>query len=73
MSSGALLTAVIAVKPISSINREQRTVTLRGDAARIRIGGRHDISAIPRIVPVLKAMAALTIADFILLQRCARV
>jgi chorismate synthase len=72
MSSGALLTATIAVRPISSINREQRTVTLTGDAACIRIGGRHDVSAIPRIVPVLKAMAALTIADFLLLHRCAR-
>ena len=72
MSSGAPLSATIAVKPISSIAREQRTITLKGDCARIRIGGRHDISAIPRIVPVLKAMAALSIADFLLLQRCAR-
>jgi chorismate synthase len=33
------------------------------------VGGRHDISAIPRINPVLKAMMALTIADLLLLDR----
>ncbi len=69
MSNGAPLVLTIAVKPISSISREQRTITLSGDATRITVGGRHDISAIPRIVPVLKAMTALTLADFILLQR----
>ena len=72
MSSGAPLVMTVAVKPISSIAREQHTVTLDGQPTTITIGGRHDISAIPRIVPVLKAMAALVIADFVLLQRCAR-
>jgi chorismate synthase len=35
----------------------------------ISIGGRHDISAIPRIVPVVAAMVKLTLADFILRQK----
>ena len=73
MSSGAPLVMTVAVKPISSIAMEQRTLTRSGEPTSIIIGGRHDISAIPRIVPVLKAMAALVIADFVLLQRCARV
>ena len=54
---------------IPSIAQEQQTVDCRGEAQRITIGGRHDICAIPRIVPVLKAMALLTLADFVLLQR----
>ena len=32
-------------------------------------GGRHDICAMPRVNPVLEAMAALTVADALLLQR----
>lgn len=72
MSSGAPVWAVVAVKPISSIAREQRTLNLNGEAIALRIGGRHDICAIPRIVPVLKAMAALSVADFLLLQQSAR-
>ena len=35
----------------------------------LRVGGRHDICAIPRVNPVLEAMAALTVADALLLQR----
>ncbi|XPV77177.1 MAG: chorismate synthase [Desulfovibrio sp.] len=57
------------IKPIPSIALPQQTVNNRGEETEITIGGRHDISAIPRIVPVLKAMTALTIADMMLLQR----
>jgi chorismate synthase len=35
----------------------------------LKVGGRHDVSAIPRINPVAKAMVALTLADFLLMQR----
>lgn len=72
ISTGAPLVVTAAVKPIASIGVPQRTITAEGNAHVARIGGRHDVSAIPRIVPVLKAMAALTAADFLLLQRSAR-
>jgi len=58
--SGAL--SPEAADLVSAMNR-------LGEAARITIGGRHDICAIPRIVPVLKAMALLVLGDFVLLQR----
>jgi chorismate synthase len=69
MSSGQELVVRAFVKPIPSIAKEQQTVNSRGEAVRLSIGGRHDICAIPRIVPVLKAMVLLTLADFVLLQR----
>ncbi len=69
MSSGQEIVVRAAVKPIPSIALPQRTVSRDGEARSITIGGRHDICAIPRIVPVLGAMAALVLADFILLQR----
>lgn len=58
-----------AVKPIPSIARPQSTIDTDGNPATITVGGRHDRSAIPRIVPVLKAMTLLALADFMLLQR----
>lgn len=58
-----------AVKPIPSIAREQQTVDRQGRPQTISIGGRHDISAIPRIVPVVAAMVRLTLADFVLRQK----
>jgi chorismate synthase len=69
MASGQELIVRVAVKPIPSIAREQQTVDRKGEGVRITIGGRHDICAIPRIVPVLRAMVLLTLADFVLLQR----
>jgi chorismate synthase len=69
MSSGQELVVRVAVKPIPSIAKPQQTVNERGEPRSITIGGRHDICAIPRIVPVLKAMVLLVLADFALLQR----
>ncbi len=57
------------IKPIPSIATEQRSVNAAGEAVALRVGGRHDICAIPRVNPVLEAMAALVVADALLLQR----
>jgi chorismate synthase len=69
ISSGQDIVARAFIKPIPSIACEQRTVTRTGEAATITVGGRHDIAAIPRINPVLKAMTALTLADLLLMDR----
>ncbi len=72
VSSGQEIVIRAAVKPIPSIAREQQTVDVHGEPRTLRIKGRHDISAIPRIVPVLAAMVRLTLADFLLRQRAIR-
>lgn len=72
ISNGEDIVARVAVKPIPSINKEQDTVDLENKPVKIRIGGRHDISAIPRIIPVCEAMVSLTLADFILRQQAVR-
>ena len=69
ISNGDDIMVTAAVKPIPSITREQKTIDLEGRPRTIRVGGRHDISAIPRIVPVILAMVRLTLADFLLRQR----
>jgi len=69
ISSGQNILLRASVKPIPSIAREQKTVDIEGNPATITVGGRHDICAIPRIVPVLKAMTALVLADMMLQQR----
>ena len=68
ISSGQDILLRVAVKPIASIPQEQRTIDREGRPATVLVGGRHDLSAIPRIVPVLRAMTALTLADALLLQ-----
>ncbi|GAB7022921.1 chorismate synthase [Salidesulfovibrio brasiliensis] len=69
ISSGQDIVARAFVKPIPSIAQEQHCMDVEGHRVCMRIGGRHDICAIPRINPVLKAMTAFTIADLMLQDR----
>ena len=68
ISNGEHLVVRVAVKPIPSIHNEQKTVNIKNEPVSIKVGGRHDISAIPRIVPVCEAMVRLTLADHLLRQ-----
>lgn len=72
ISTGQDIVLTVAVKPIPSVRLEQQTVTTAGDAATISVGGRHDVCAIPRVVPVLEAMTALVLADTLLLHNNSR-
>jgi len=72
ISNGDDIVARVHVKPIPSISREQATIDGEGNPAVISTRGRHDISAIPRINPVCRAMVALVLADHLLRQRAVR-
>ncbi len=63
ISSGMPLVLRAAVKPPSSIPREQRTVTADGRPTTVTVAGRHDPCVLPRFVPVAEAMVALVLAD----------
>jgi chorismate synthase len=65
ISSGMDIVVRVAVKPIPSIEKVQQTVTREGVPTTIEVKGRHDVSAIPRIVPVCEAMVLLVLADFL--------
>ena len=59
-----------AFKPTPSIGKPQQTVNLQTkEITEIRIEGRHDPCIVPRAVPVVEAVAALTILDTILTER----
>jgi chorismate synthase len=66
LSTGMEIITRVAVKPIPSIAKPQLTLTTDGRSVSIQIKGRHDVSAIPRIVPVCEAMVLLVLADFML-------
>jgi chorismate synthase len=69
ISNGADIVLRAAVKPIPSIGLEQKTVDPVMRPVSLRIKGRHDISAIPRINPVCEAMVALVLVDHWLRQK----
>ena len=69
ISNGDDIIIRAAVKPIPSIRLEQQTITTDRTPTEISIGGRHDISAIPRINVVCEAMVCLVLADHLLRQK----
>ncbi len=69
ISNGDEIVCRVAVKPIPSIAQEQDTIDIHGQPTKIVVGGRHDASAIPRIVPVCQAMVRLVLADHLLRQQ----
>jgi chorismate synthase len=72
ISNGEEIVARVAVKPISSIEIEQQTINENGESVTLSVKGRHDVSAIPRIVPVCIAMVRLVLADMLLQQKAIR-
>lgn len=63
ISNGDKITLRAAIKPIPSIFLEQDTIDRDGKAAKLKLAGRFDVSAIPRILPVLEAMVRIVIVD----------
>jgi chorismate synthase len=69
ISNGEDIMLRVAVKPIPSISLEQRAVDQAMQPVSMKIKGRHDVSAIPRINPVCEAMVAIVLVDHLLRQK----
>jgi chorismate synthase len=62
----------VAFKPTPSISKPQKALNKDGETVDLLVNGRHDVCIVPRAVPVVEAMTALTLADFILLHRSSK-
>ena len=56
------------IRPPASIEAKQQTITVDKTEEDIQVFGRHDPCIVPRAVPVLEAMAAIVLADALLIQ-----
>ena len=63
----------VAFKPIPSLMQSQQTVDIHGNAVTLEIQGRHDVCVVPRVIPIVEAMAAMVTLDFILLKKCNKI
>jgi chorismate synthase len=63
ISNGARIVLRLVVKPTASIAQAQPTINKLGENVDIEVLGRHDPCIIPRAVPVVEHMAALTLLD----------
>ena len=69
ISNGQDIVFRTAFKPTATISSEQDTVDTQGNATTLAARGRHDPCVLPRAVPMVEAMACLTLADLWLRQQ----
>lgn len=72
ISNGEDIYFRVAFKPVATLLMEQETVTLDGTPTTLKARGRHDPCVLPRAVPIVEAMAAMTVLDYYLLDKTVR-
>jgi chorismate synthase len=72
ISNGMDIYFNVAFKPVATVMQAQTTIDKDGNAVEMHGKGRHDPCVVPRAVPIVEAMAALVIADFMLLNRLSK-
>ena len=68
ISNGQDIYFRVAFKPVATLLMEQDTVDIEGNPTTLTAKGRHDPCVLPRAVPVVEAMAAMTILDHFMFQ-----
>ena len=69
ISNGEDIYFRVAFKPVATQLREQETIDIEGNTTTLKARGRHDPCVLPRAVPIVEAMAAITILDHYLLRQ----
>lgn len=63
----------VAFKPVATLLRPQQTIDIEGKETTLTARGRHDPCVLPRAVPVVEAMAAMTIFDAYLVNKSVKI
>lgn len=69
LSNGEDIYMRIAFKPVATLLMQQQTVDKDGNPTTLTARGRHDPCVLPRAVPIVEAMAAMTILDYYLASK----
>jgi len=69
ISNGEDIYFKVAFKPVATIMQDQNSVDKDGDSVVVSGKGRHDPCVVPRAVPIVEAMAALTVVDYLMLKK----
>ncbi len=72
ISNGEDIYFNVAFKPVATIMQKQQSVNKAGDEIIIEGQGRHDPCVLPRAVPIVEAMCALVLADYLLLNKLSK-
>ena len=69
ISNGQPIYFRVAFKSVATLLMEQETVDMEGNDTILKARGRHDPCVLPRAVPIVEAMAAMTLLDYWLMQQ----
>jgi chorismate synthase len=73
ISNGEDIWFGVGFKPVPTIFKTQHTVTKSGQEVEFRAEGRHDPCVLPRAVPIVESMTAITLLDLIMLDKSKRI
>lgn len=68
ISNGMDIYFRVAFKPVATIMQPQQTIDNKGNIVEMHGKGRHDPCVVPRAVPIVEALAAMVLTDFMLLN-----
>lgn len=69
ISNGNDIVFRVAFKPVATMLVPLKTVDAFGREVTIEVKGRHDICVVPRAVPIVESMAAITLLDALMMQK----
>lgn len=72
ISNGMDIYFRVAFKPVATLLQTQQTVDIKGNTAMLKARGRHDPCVLPRAVPIVEAMTAMTLFDMYLLNKASQ-
>ena len=73
ISNGQDIYFRVAFKPVATLLRPQQTMDIHGKKVTLTARGRHDPCVLPRAVPVVEAMAAITLLDAFLVNKAVKI
>lgn len=68
ISNGEPIYFRVAFKPVATLLKEVSTIDRNGNSKILKMRGRHDPCVVPRAVPIVEAMAAMTVLDALLIH-----
>jgi chorismate synthase len=69
ISNGMDIYFKVAFKPVATLIQAYTTIDKDGNTVETKGKGRHDPCVVPRAVPIVEAMAAMVMADYMLLNQ----
>ncbi|MEI8273159.1 MAG: chorismate synthase [Paludibacter sp.] len=63
ISNGQDIYFRVLFKPVATISKKQHTLDIHSNEVELEAKGRHDPCVLPRAVPIVEAMAAMTLLD----------